>query len=119
MKNIFFLFLLFSTTSLFAQDTITSEKVSENIGKEVWVKGKIASIKIASEGKSTNYINVDKAYPDAVFTVVVSNKYAEEHQLYLAEANGKNIRVKGIITIYDKDPKKVPQIFNPSQIIIE
>lgn len=119
MKKILFTFLFLCSSMLFAQDTIPTTKVSEYIGKEVWVKGTIASVKIASEGKNTNYLNIDQPYPDAVFTVVISNKYLEEHQLNLAEAKGKIIRVKGIISVYEKDPKKTPQIFNPSQIIIE
>lgn len=119
MKNLFFLFVLFCTTSLVAQDTIPTSKATQFIGKEVWVKGTIASLKLAPEGRSTNYINVDKPYPDAEFTVVISNKYAEEHQLNLLEATGKKIRVKGVVSVYDKDPKKTPQIYNPTQIIIE
>lgn len=119
MKKILVTILLLCVSTVFAQDTITANKASENIGKEVWVKGTIASIKVASEGRSTNYINIDKPYPDADFTVVISNKYVEEHQLNLAEAKNKKIRVKGVISVYEKDPKKTPQIFNPSQIIIE
>ncbi|MEN9929206.1 MAG: hypothetical protein RLZZ231_1127 [Bacteroidota bacterium] len=119
MKNLFFLVVLFCTTTLVAQDTIPTSKAAEYVGKEIWVKGTIASLKLAPEGRSTNYINVDKPYPDAEFTVVISNKYAEEHQLNLNEAKGKKIRVKGVISVYEKDPKKTPQIFNPTQIIIE
>ena len=91
MKNIFFTILFLGSSAIFAQDTIPTTKVSENIGKEVWVKGVIASIKIASEGKNTNYLNIDQPYPDAVFTVVISNKYAEEHLLNLSESKGKKI----------------------------
>lgn len=119
MKNIFFTILFLGSSAIFAQDTIPTTKVSENIGKELWVKGVIASVKIASEGKNTNYLNIDQPYPDAVFTIVISNKYAEEHSLNLSESKGKKIKVKGTISVYEKDPKKTPQIFNPSQIIIE
>jgi len=119
MKKTLFTLLFLCSSVLFAQDTIPTSKVSENIGKEVWVQGTIASVKIASEGKNTNYLNIDQPYPDAVFTVVVSNKYLEEHQLNLVESKGKKIRVKGTISVYEKDPKKTPQIFNPSQIIIK
>ena len=119
MKNIVLLFLLGISTSIFSQETITSDQAKDYIGKEVMVKGKIASFKLASEGKSTNYINIDKAYPDNIFTVVVSNKYLEEKKVDLANSVGKEITVKGIITVYEKDPKKIPQIFNPLEIEIQ
>lgn len=119
MKKFLFL-LLFSISAVsFSQDTITSAKAQENIGKEVILKGKIASFKLASEGKSTNYINIDKPYPDNIFTVVLSNKYLEEHQLDILNSKGKEIVVKGTISVYDKDPKKTPQIFNPLEIQIK
>ena len=119
MKNIVILFLLSISTSIFSQETITSEQAKEYIGKEVIVKGKIASFKIALEGKSTNFINIDKAYPNTIFTVVITNKYLEEHKLDIANSVGKEITVKGIITVYDKDPKKTPQLFNPIEIEIQ
>lgn len=52
MKNLFFLFVLFCTTSLVAQDTIPTSKATQFIGKEVWVKGTIASLKLAPEGEA-------------------------------------------------------------------
>ncbi|WP_395044781.1 hypothetical protein [Flavobacterium sp.] len=119
MKNLFNFVLLFFTTSIFAQETITSEQAKDNIGKVVIIKGKIASLKLASEGKNINFINIDKAYPNKVFTVVLTNKYLEEHKLDIANSVGKEIIVKGKITIYDKDPKKIPQIFNPSELEIK
>jgi hypothetical protein len=54
-----------------------------------------------------------------VFTVVISNKYLEEHQLDLAQSVGKEITVKGTISVYEKDPKKIPQIYNPLEIEIK
>ena len=119
MKKFLILFLLCFSSSILAQETITSEQAKDYIGKEVVLKGKIASIKLASEGKTTNYINIDKAYPNNVFTVVVSNKYLEEHKLDIANSVGKEITVKGTISVYDKDPKKTPQIFNPLEIEIQ
>ena len=119
MKKLVIIAFLSIASISFAQETITSAQAQENIGKEVILKGKIASFKLASEGKSTNYINIDKAYPDNVFTIVVSNKYLEEHKLDIINAVGKEITVKGTITIYDKDPKKIPQIFNPLEIEIK
>lgn len=118
--KVFLLLVLFCFTSvIFAQDTITSSKANDYLDKVVWLKGKIVSFKIASEGKSTNFINIDKPYPKNIFTVVVTNKYLEEHNINLSQSKGKQILVKGKITTYEKDPKKIPQIFNPLEIEIK
>lgn len=119
MKTLLTIAFVIITSLSFSQETITASQAQENIGKEVVLKGKVASIKLASEGRSTNYINIDKAYPDNVFTVVLTNKYLEEHKLDIANSVGKEITVKGTISIYEKDPKKIPQIFNPLEIEIK
>ena len=116
MKKLFLLFILTLNGLTYAQDTITSTQAKDFIGKEVVLKGKIASIKMAGEGRSTNYINVDAAYPDAVFTVVIPNRALETLGFKIEESVGKQIIVKGKVQVYDKDPKQIPQIFNPSFI---
>ena len=116
MKKLFLLFILTLNGLTYAQDTITSSQAKDFIGKEVVLKGKIASIKMAGEGRSTNYINVDAAYPNAVFTVVIPNKSLETLGFKIEESVGKQIIVKGKVQVYDKDPKQIPQIFNPSFI---
>ena len=113
MKNIIICTLLIYSFLGYSQDTITSSQAKDFIGKEVFLKGKIASIKMAGEGKSTNYINVDAAYPNAVFTVVIPNRALDALNFKLEESIGKQIVVKGKIQVYDKDPKQIPQIFNP------
>lgn len=119
MKKVLLLAFLTLTFISFAQKTISTAEAQDNIGSEVIIKGTIASFKLASEGKSTNNINIDKAYPDNIFTVVLTNKYLEEHKIDIANCKRKEIIVKGTITFYDKDPKKIPQIFNPLEIEIK
>lgn len=119
MKILLSIAFVIITSLSFSQETITAFQAKENIGKEVILKGRVASVKLASEGKSTNYINIDKAYPDNVFTIVITNKYLEEHKLDIASIIGKEITVKGTISVYEKDPKKIPQIFNPREIEIK
>jgi hypothetical protein len=118
MKKIFALIFLLSAIKSFSQDTITTARAKEFIGKEVWVKGTVAAIKEATPENHVVYINVDKAFPNNVFTVVINTKYLQRLKLNLATAKGKNIFVKGTITI-DKAGGPVPQIFNPSQIQIK
>jgi hypothetical protein len=119
MKKLILIVNLFFAINCFSQNTITSQQAQENIGKEVILVGKIASFKLASEGRNTNYLNIDKAFPNNVFTVVLTNRFIEEHKIDTSNLMGKEITVQGVVTVYEKDPKKIPQIFNPSTIVIK
>lgn len=117
MKKSLLIIVLIASKS-FAQDTITTAQIKNNIGKEVWVKGTIAALKLSTED-NMNYINVDKAFPNNIFTVAITTKYLERLKVKLDKAKGKKILVKGKILSNPKDPGQVPQIFNPSQILIK
>ena len=113
------MFVLTFSLNGFAQDTITTAKVKEYMDKEVCVLGKVVSFKLASEGKNTNYINIDKPYPESIFTVVIANYYLQKLNIKIEDLIDKNIYIKGTITTYKNDPKQVPQIFNPISIEIK
>ncbi len=119
MKNILFVFLVTFSIHCFAQDTITTTKVNDYMDKEVCVLGKVVSFKLASEGKFTNYINIDKPYPESVFTVVITNNYLEKLNIKIEDLKDKTIYIKGKITTYKNDPKQIPQIFNPISIVVK
>jgi hypothetical protein len=113
--RILIFFILFSV-QLFSQDTIPTSKVQDYLNKVIVVTGKVVSYRIAPEGKIINFINLDKQYPDCPFTVVITNEYLKTLNLRLQDLKNKTIFVKGKITVYDKDPKQTPQIFNPIDI---
>ena len=119
MKNILYLFIAFVSFECFSQDTIQSHEAKNHIDQLVCVTGKVASIKLASDGKTTNYINIDKPYPDAVFTIVMTNAYLETLKFKPEDLKDKIIFVYGKITTYKNDPKQTPQIFNPRWIDIK
>jgi hypothetical protein len=119
MKNLAKVVLVLFSIHCFSQDTITTAKVKDYMDKEVCVVGKVVSFKLASEGKNTNYINIDKPYPESVFTVVISNNYLEKLNIKIEELKDKNIYIKGKITTYKNDPKQIPQIYNPISIAIK
>ena len=119
MKNLAItVFVLFSI-HCFSQDTITTAKVKEYMDKEVCVVGKVVSFKLAAEGKNTNYINIDKPYPESVFTVVIANFYLEKLNIKIEDLKDKTIYIKGKITTYKNDPKQIPQIYNPISIVVK
>ena len=119
MKNLAFVFLLTFSINCFSQDTITTAKARDYMDKEVYVIGKVVSYKLAAEGNTTNYINIDKPYPESVFTVVISTYYLEKLHLKIEDLNNKDIYIKGTITTYKNDPKQIPQIYNPISIEIK
>ena len=103
----------------FSQDTIPAAKAKEYMNKLACVTGKVVSYKLASEGKRTNYINIDAPYPNPVFTIVVTNEYLEYSKIKVEDLKDKIIYVYGKITIYKNDPKQIPQIFNPRWIDVK
>jgi len=105
MKKAILLILMLLGAKTFAQDTITAAKAKDYLNKEVWVKGTVAAVKLADEGSTANYINIDKAFPNNVFTVIVTTKYAERLKLKLDNAKGKKIMVKGIIMMNEREKK--------------
>lgn len=119
MKNLVLAVLLLFSIHCFSQDTITTAKAKDYMDKEVFVVGKVVSFKLASEGKNTNYINIDKPYPESVFTVVISNSYLEKLNIKIEDLKDKTIYIKGKITTYKNDPKQIPQIYNPISIVVK
>lgn len=119
MKNLAIVVLVLFSTHCFSQDTITTAKVKEYMDKEVCVMGKVVSFKLAAEGKNTNYINIDKPYPESVFTVVISNSYLVKLNIKIEDLKDATIYIKGKITTYKNDPKQIPQIYNPISIVVK
>lgn len=118
MKIILFFLLCTSSLTIFAQDTISAGQARDYIEMPMFVKGKVVSFKAAADGKTTNYLNIDRPYPDGFFTVVLSNSYLEKQKINIQDLNQKIICVKGKITTYKEDPKQVPQIFNPESLAV-
>ena len=119
MKNIFTLFLFLFSLNAFSQDTIPTAKTKDYINSLACVTGKVVSYKLASEGKTVNYINIDSAYPNNVFTIVVTNEYLETSKIKIEDLKNKIIFAYGRITTYKNDPKQIPQIFNPRWIEVK
>ena len=101
----------------FATGQVGTMQAKYFIGDECTVCGKVVSAKYRENGKSNpTYINLDKKFPEHVFTVVIFGKnrinftYKPEEELY-----GKKICVKGKVGEY----KGIPQIIVNGQEQIE
>jgi PBP1b-binding outer membrane lipoprotein LpoB len=119
MKKIITILFLALAINSFSQDTITTEKSKDFMDKTVVVVGKVISYRLASEGKYLNYINIDKAYPDNIFSIVITNDYLEKLNIKIEDLKNKVIYIKGKISTYKNDPKQIPQIYNPMSIQIK
>lgn len=116
MKNLIPTILFIFTLNSFSQETISADKTKDFIDKVVFVEGKVVSYKIAPEGKSINYINIDKKYPDNIFSVIITNDYLKKLDIKIEDLENKSIIVKGKVSVYKNDPKQIPQIFNPESL---
>jgi len=110
------LLLLLLPVFLFSKN-ISAKEAKNYIGKEATVCGKVFSSYYAqrSNGAPT-FLNLDRTYPNQIFTVVIWDTYRElfgtpEHK-YLH----KNICVSGYIQSYRGTPQITAE--SPSQISI-
>jgi hypothetical protein len=113
-------FFLIINNLFFQQiETISADKAKDFVDKIAIVEGKVVSYKLAPEGKSINYINIDKKYPDVIFSVVLTNDYLKKINIKIVDLENKIILVKGKISVYKNDPKQIPQVFNPESLEIK
>jgi DNA/RNA endonuclease YhcR with UshA esterase domain len=101
-----------------AQKTLTAAEAKDHIGEKATVCGNVVSTRYATRSRGNpTFINLDKPYPDQVFTVLIWGsdrpKFGEPEQAY----QHKRICVTGKISDY----KGVPEIVanEPSQIRVQ
>lgn len=99
-------------------ETITASEAKNHIGETATVCGEVASTKYAasSRGQPT-FINLDKPYPNQIFTILIWGsdrpKFGRPEETY----RGKSICVTGKI----KEYRGVPEIiaYEPAQIKVQ
>jgi hypothetical protein len=101
-----------------AQTPLTTAEAKNQVGEKTTVCGIVASTHYATRSRgSPTFVNLDKPYPDQVFTVLVWGsdrpKFGDPEEAY----RNKRICVTGKITDY----KGVPEIvaYAPSQIKVQ
>lgn len=91
--------------ALYAQDTqpkkLTAAEAKDHVGEKATVCGKVVSTRYAeSSGGKPTFLNLDKPYPNHVFTVVIWGINRQKFGQPEKEFNGKRICVTGAITVY-------------------
>lgn len=99
-------------------DCIATSDAKNYIGKTVSICGIVVTATYASRTKgSPTFLNLDKAYPNQVFTVVIWGSDRGKFGTPENDFRGKSVRVTGVIELYRGSPEIV--VKEPSQIVIQ
>ncbi len=95
------------TAKDFGKGKINTTQVKDYVGKETCVCGKVVSTKFNENGKTNpTYINLDKKYPEHVFTLMIFGQDRQNFSYKPEEfLQGKTICVKGRIGEYKGSPQ--------------
>lgn len=94
---------------------LSSQEASNHTGENICVCGVVASAQYAVRSKSQpTFLNLDKPYPNQVFTVVIFGsdrpKFDEPERTLL----GKHVCVTGEIRLYQEKPEII--VHGPEQL---
>lgn len=104
--------------SVSAQNKLTAAQAKEHFGETGTVCGEVVSTSYAdsSNGHPT-FLNLDKPYPNQIFTVVIWGENRTKFGKPEEDFKGKRICVSGKITAYAGKPEIVAS--EPKQIKVE
>lgn len=124
MKKLILVLVLLSVTCIitksFAADPITAADAIKHIGEQQTVCGTVASTNYAPD-KMKTYLNIDKAFPDQVFTAVIEGQAS--HDAFKTQGTpdkvkdyyaNKNVCVSGTVILYKE--KAQVMVTNPTQV---
>ena len=102
----------------YAQKSISARDAKDHVGQKATVCGKVASANYAvSSPGSPTFLNLDRAYPHQVFTIVIwggdRSKFGDPEVSFAK----KDICVTGEITVYRGKPETTAH--EPSQITVQ
>jgi DNA/RNA endonuclease YhcR with UshA esterase domain len=98
-----------------AQKKLTAAEAKDHIGETATVCGTVASARYAASTKGQpTFLNLDKPYPNQVFTVLIWGENRSKFGAPESEYNGKRICVTGKITEYRGTAEIV--VSDPQQI---
>jgi DNA/RNA endonuclease YhcR with UshA esterase domain len=105
-------------TPAIAQKKLTASEAKEHFGETATVCGEVVSTRYADSTKGQpTFLNLDKPYPNQVFTVVVWGNNRGKFGTPENEYKGKRICITGKITAYAGLPEIVAD--EPKQIKID
>lgn len=106
------------STSVSAQDKLTAAQAKQHFGQTETVCGEVVSTSYAASSKGhPTFLNLDKQYPNQIFTVVIWGENRTKFGKPEEDYKGKRICVSGKITVYAGKPEIVAS--DPKQIKVE
>lgn len=106
------------STSVSAQDKLTAAQAKQHFGQTEKVCGEVVSASYAHSSKGhPTFLNLDKQYPNQIFTVVIWGENRSKFGKLEEDYKGKRICVSGKITAYAGKPEIVAS--DPKQIKVE
>jgi micrococcal nuclease len=109
---------LFGSHNVAAQKKLTAAEAKDHVGETATVCGLVASTKYASSTKGQpTFLNLDKAYPNQVFTVLIWGENRAKFGSPEREYDGKHICVTGKISLFKGSAEIVASA--PDQISAE
>jgi DNA/RNA endonuclease YhcR with UshA esterase domain len=109
---------LFLAAPAFSQKKLSATEAKDHIGETATVCGNVVSTRYAASTKGQpTFLNLDKPYPNQVFTVVIWGSARTKFGTPESDYRGKRICVAGKIAEY----RGVPQVVadDPAQITVE
>jgi DNA/RNA endonuclease YhcR with UshA esterase domain len=106
---------LFLAAPAFGQKKLSAAEAKDHVGETATVCGRVESTRyIASSKGQPTFLNLDRAYPGQIFTVVIWGTNRSKFGAPEVEYKGKRICVTGKITEYRGVAEIVAD--NPNQI---
>ena len=98
-------FMLVSTAAVSAN--LTASEALKHVGENATVCGVVASVSTSTRSNgSPTFVNLDKAYPNQVFTVLIWGSDLSKFSPAPSTWNGKQVCATGTISLY----RNVPEI---------
>jgi hypothetical protein len=105
-------------SSIQAQKKLTAPEAKDHFGESATVCGAVVSTRYAASSKGQpTFLNLDKPYPNQVFTVVIWGTNRSKFKTPEEDYRDKRICVTGKITAYDGLPEIIAD--DPKQVQFE
>ncbi len=115
---LFSLLCLTAAVPASAQKKITASEAKEHYGETATVCGAVVSTRFAdTANRQPTFLNLDRPYPNQVFTIVIWGDNRSKFGKPEDEYNGKHICVTGKITAYAGLPEIVAE--DPKQLRLD
>jgi DNA/RNA endonuclease YhcR with UshA esterase domain len=102
----------------YAQTQISASEAKKHVGERATVCGRVASARYAMKSSgSATFINLDRAYPNQIFTIVIWGSDRQKFGDPETSFSGKRVCVSGEITLYRGAAETT--VHEPSQITIQ